>query len=223
MYCEKCGAKLNDGDAFCRACGTHLKNVNNGKGTMGNSSMSQQSKINSQTKKGSTALIIGVIVAAVLLVGIVIGIMLYTSYSKSSYLDELIDNAEKIAYRRDYNRGQDNSGTTKWSEDVIVIDKQSYSSDYKCTSQTVQYEGVMRNKDKDRSNYSYSISDEKVDEFKELLKQLKDVSQTEKYIEANDINVDVNDIDNVMILVHYFEHSGETYIELIVNSDLIND
>ena len=204
FICSKCGAKIEKESVYCRKCGTKI-----------------DVDVAPKTKT-SWFWIVAAIVAFILVAVAVV--MVFYSQSDARYFDRIIDKTEKIGYRREYNRVQNNPGGAKWDEDVIVIETDNNTSTgYKCTSKTGHFDGAVRVKSKDKTNYSYSIPEDKVAEFKELIKASKDIGGTKKYIEANGVSIDEDSIENVMIIVDSYEQSNDMDVSVVINSDLKND
>lgn len=128
MFCERCGNALQDGERFCRVCGTPVTNVsliqNTGKASVKHNSVAQNLKGKKILKK--KVLIPLILVAVIVIVAAVLGINNYMA-------DKPIRDMEKAFESKDV------------IQVIAVIEKCENGDYYKCNSSEKVRETLWKN------------------------------------------------------------------------------
>lgn len=135
MFCEKCGAKIEDGAKFCEVCGAPVENAAEAANQQGGTPTQEQAEQAAPVKKPKKPFVVAAVILAVLVSAV--GIVWYIA---SRPVTVNLDNYVTIDYS-----GYDTMGTA-----YVTLDESAFLADYK-------------DKIKIRDAYSNTISDFIVD------------------------------------------------------------
>ena len=198
MKCAKCGAELENGQAFCRKCGTKVEIAD----------ICKNDRVNKNTSflKNNKRIILIASVSAIIIAAIVVTVVLFTNTkSKTELYYEMIAKAEKIEYTRKYDKQMEEleiecypeyrciSETTKSKNGSFIGFNRTETTNYDCGISGEQYYGIIKMIQGVQFKYGEPDFDYVVDE-------------------KDKVDVNIDDIDNVEIDMYITDEKAQVGI-----------